>query len=185
MSRLGIITLTLLPLALMGCGSEDESANGENNTEVESFARCAEEDLALSPFAGPGYDPDLGLIGPARDTYVASSTWAVLGTGARPQFDQYAQPIVDVLPTQPGLVGFSWGLSAKCNRGRTLTVWESEQALMDFVVGDAHGAAMLHAGEIMIGAAVTHWEVQEVDVPLLWEAAHAKLAEIEPRSTVE
>ena len=57
----------------------------------------------------------------------------------------------------------------------TLSLWESEAALRQYLTGGAHRQAMPKLAQWCDEAAVTHWEHETTDEPS-WDAAAARLA---------
>jgi len=141
----------------------------EDETVKSSSTRCAggvlEADLESSGWMGAGVDAQSGALRlSAGRKYMVSSTYGVPvpGPGGAPVTEEYGQlfaAIEQQLATQPGLVALQLGSSSACGSGRTLAVWESEEAMYDFVISDAHSAAMAAVGEVLKpGYGVTHWE---------------------------
>jgi len=58
----------------------------------------------------------------------------------------------------------------------TLTVWESAQAMRDYMLGGAHRAAMPRLVEWCDEASVTHWEVEGDAIPS-WPEADRRMRE--------
>lgn len=152
-----------------GCGSEPA---GENDA-VESSSGCVggelEPDLEALPPSGPGVDPETGELRPRPDgsAYVVSSTYGIPRLGDDDEAERYLQyfgAIQERLASQPGLVALWLAQSASCGSGRTLAVWESAEAMYDFVMSPAHLAAMNAADELLEpGYGVTHWETADPD----------------------
>ena len=59
----------------------------------------------------------------------------------------------------PGLLAVAFLRSAECATARTLSAWESEEAMMDFVFGEAHLQAIGSVSEVSRGGSITgHWD---------------------------
>jgi heme-degrading monooxygenase HmoA len=58
----------------------------------------------------------------------------------------------------------------------TLTVWESAQAMRDYMLGGSHRAAMPHLVEWCDEASVAHWDTDGDDVPA-WPDADRRMRE--------
>jgi heme-degrading monooxygenase HmoA len=96
------------------------------------------------PLEGPGYEGEV-LVSEAPGPFIVSTTQLILKSGdseAQALFDKNMEAINAALPQQPGLVGFSLGIEPFASGYRTLSVWESEDAVLGWVVSDAHAAAM-------------------------------------------
>lgn len=121
-----------------------------------SGCQYAHDGWAFRPFEGPGYDLSEGLSSdiPADQPLVLASTYLpVIGIrDARKLFDTRMEDIQTELDAAPeGLVGYS--LASKLfgqDAYRTITVWESEDAMYEFVTGDAHSRAMADMGDIAV-----------------------------------
>jgi heme-degrading monooxygenase HmoA len=142
---------------------------------------CVEDDLAPSPFAGPGWDAEMGALKePLQDEYIASTTLLVLRPETVQDFIATVGTMVPVLEANPGIVGYSLAQSMKCGTARTLTVWRDEAAMMQFVMSDEHVAGMSKAGEYSSTGTVTSWKLPRAEVPVTWEAAMARVAAATP-----
>lgn len=184
------LNLSLLSLALIAfaCNAEPDdtagtatSSTGGSTGGSTGELACVEDDFAPSPFAGPGYAPDNGgLQEPLQDTYVVSTTFLQLRPDKQQEFEQSVGLMIPVLMSNPGLVGFSLAGSAKCGTARTLAVWRDEAAMMAFVMSDEHLAGVGKAGEYSSTGTVTSWEVPRGQIPVPWEVAAARVAEVAP-----
>lgn len=179
-----------LGLALAACsepGSDsDAGSDGSGTTHTDDStgtgaAACVDDDLQVTEFAGPGYDPAQGgLLAPLQDKYIASTTVLVLRPEAAEEFGATAGAMIPVLMQNPGLVGFSTGNSAKCGTARTLAVWRDQTAMMNFVASDEHVAGMQRTQEFSTTGTVTSWEVTRAELPLAWDTAIARAAAATP-----
>jgi heme-degrading monooxygenase HmoA len=122
---------------------------------------------------GPAVDPATGALRPG--SYVFSSTYLTLRPDGRPRFGELMGPISADLQTRPGLLAITLALSESCGTARTLSAWESEEAMYAFVASDAHGAAVSAVGEVSRGqSVVTHWAGTEAGAT--WARAAEELA---------
>ena len=135
------------------------------------------------PFEGPGYtDGEL--------TTDDSGPFVVAATYARPKPDQSdvfhdhvaaIQGSLDGMDGESGLVGYSLRGEILGRDNWTLTVWTSEEAMMDFVLSDVHLAAMGEADLLVEDASFTHWEEPDAAaLPPEWDLVLEKLDEVEP-----
>jgi quinol monooxygenase YgiN len=171
MPRIFTITIiSALSCTLLACGDTDETPAGND------LQTCAEDDFESSPLAGAGYNPETGLVGPAQDKYIAHTTFIILDPDQMQRFGQLMGPVLADLETREGLVAYSLGLSQKCGIGRTVGIWESEQAMAAFVVSDAHLAAVAEAPVVALNGAFTHWDITPDEVPISWDTAREKIA---------
>lgn len=135
-----------------------------------------------APFEGPGYVPGEGLTTDAPGPFVVSTTWLVVkdGDGNQQAFDGHMEKLGKALETQEGLVGKSLSLPLGVVGYRTLSVWESEEAVLDWVVSDVHSAAMSDMADRAADGAVTSWSMTRAELeeaPPSWDDARARLDE--------
>lgn len=169
-----LITISALSTMLLACSGDEDKDQAGNDLQS-----CVEDDFMAQPLAGRGYDPAQGLLAPAQETYVASTTFLILNPDETQRFQELVGGIVADLETREGLVAMSLGNSQKCGTVRTMTLWKSQEAMMDFVISPAHSAAMAETSVVGLNGAVTSWEVTADEVPMSWELARTKIAEVE------
>jgi heme-degrading monooxygenase HmoA len=162
------------------CSSSDDAKNvaADPGTVTDGCARdTLESDLALTPLSGSQVkDGDLAAPGP--DGYVVSTTFLRLkpGDDTAARFQELVSPILQRLVTQSGLAGFQLGLSTSCNTARTLSVWESTEAMYDFVGSDVHMTAVNAVSDVSRGGSiVVHWQAPTAD-EASWSSATETLA---------
>ncbi len=158
----GSAALAITTLGLTACGEDNlqTPAPVENVQEQEQDLRCSaqnvEEDAVIDPRLGEAGDPANWPALPPNavvaTTYLRlENTEAGMGS-----FEALMQPILGVLTAPaPGLMGLSFMSSQSCGTTRTLSVWESEEAMMNFVLGEAHLAAMGRVTEVSRGGSAT------------------------------
>lgn len=134
------------------------------------------------PFQGPGFDPGKGLTTDAEGPFVVATTRLVLtpdDSEAQSVFDAQMTKLNAALETQPGFIGHS--LSVKlfdpAEGYRTLSVWEDEEAMLAWVVGDAHLEAMGATAEHVEAGQTATWTITREEMPPSWEDAKAHLDE--------
>jgi hypothetical protein len=167
-----LLMISALSTSLVAC-TDDGADQGGNDLQS-----CVEDDFMAEPLAGAGYNPEQGLVGPQQDTYIASTTFLILDPDQGARFQALVGPISADLQTREGLIAVAFGQSQKCGTVRTMAVWASEQAMSDFVLGDAHLAAMSEGSVVGLNGAVTHWEVAAGEIPMSWDLARSKIAEV-------
>jgi hypothetical protein len=114
----------------------------------------------------PFYRPD-----PDRD-YIAVVTYLPLKTlWALPHFLYYTRRIRRQLRTARGLVGYSLIAHIVAKRFWTLSVWEDEVALMEFVHKHPHNEGMMVLRRYMGGTAFVRWSIKGCTVPPSWAEA--------------
>ncbi len=176
-------------LAASACGDGDgDTETTSAETETDSDEQLEEDPcVAVELAADAMIEPGLGEAGdPANwpalppDAIVASTYLRLPeGADARAVFDDELMPPIlgELMAPAEGLMGVSTTGSASCNTVRTLTVWASEDAMMQFVTSEAHLAAMGRTAEVSRGGSITsHWSVGEFD-QILWETVVPRFAE--------
>ena len=143
------------------------------------IAGCAEKEPEVQPFSGPGYDAELGLLEPQEEYLVGLTHLRVTNLpGPGKRFGEHAGAVADWLyENEPeGWVGASFRNVGKLDWW-TLTVWESEEAQLAFVVSDVHAAAMGDLDTVARGAESRSLWVPADQVPPDWDTALEWLAE--------
>jgi hypothetical protein len=108
---------------------------------------------------------------PDRD-YVALVTYLPLRTlWALPHFLYYTRRIREQLESARGLIGYSLVAHIVAKRFWTLSVWENEVALMEFVHKRPHNESMVALRRFMGGTAFSRWTVKGSAVPPSWAEA--------------
>ena len=134
-----------------------------------------------SPFEGPGFSLSDGLTTDADGPFVAATTQLILTDtdGAQQSFDDHMAVLNEAIKNQPGLVGVAFGLPIFTDTGyRTLTVWETEEDMINWVISDAHLAAMEDFAQNDYGdsdSAVATWSIAAEEMPPTWDDARAHL----------
>lgn len=140
------------------------------------LSACAytEDGWIWRPFQGPAYDTAEGLLVEPEDgtTYVVAATYLPVSRDGREVFGEHMEALNEELEAEPeGLIGYSLGEKLVGREYRTVTVWESEEAMYGFVLGEAHAAAMVDASTIRdpdTEALVVRWEITPDELPLDW-----------------
>lgn len=140
------------------------ACDDSSSKKASCSSSALEADLEATPFMGPGVDPASGALKlTAGKQYMVSATYGVPvpGTDGAPvtaEYETIFQGVAEQLMHEPGLVGFKLASSDACASGRTLAVWESEEAMYAFVTSPAHLLAMQRVDAILQpGYGVTHW----------------------------
>ena len=170
------LLLALAGLTLACDGAQPDDSAGDPGDEC--VAETLEDDATLDPRLGEAGDPTSWPAMPP-DAVVAS-TYLRLPDDAEATmtFDELVGPIFgELMAPAPGLLGLSTSSSTRCGAVRTLSVWESEEAMMSFVTSDAHLTAMGRVAEVSRGGSITdHWAVDELPA-LTWEDVVARFRE--------
>jgi heme-degrading monooxygenase HmoA len=174
-SLLGLLLLA----TLAGCSEESDTPEAPAPGAVDDGCPrgTLEADMAYLPWTGPKIDAAGTLMPPPAEGYVVSSTFLRLRPGdeAGRRFSELFGPIATQLETQPGLEALQLATSPGCGTARTLSVWASPEAMYDFVVSDAHYAAVKAVSEVSRGGSVVvHWTAQTVE-QASWDEATKRL----------
>ncbi len=74
-----------------------------------------------------------------------------------------------------GLIGYSLHAQPLRRQFWTLSVWEDQRSLMDFVRQVPHGKIMQTLAPHMSKTQFVQWKVKASDIPLNWNAAKARM----------
>jgi hypothetical protein len=88
-----------------------------------------------------------------------------------PLFFRFSYDIYRQLVANSGAVGFSLRAKVLSRRFWTLSVWESDRALMDFVAKVPHGKIMKALAPHIGATAFTRWKILGSSIPLRWDDA--------------
>lgn len=167
-----------------GVDADTGSESGSGGPDLAELYDCEEPDLIVAQaFGGPGFDPETGqLLEPIADEYVVSTTQLLPkpDEAAQAAFLELTNGVVAQLMETPGFLGLSLAFEPSCGFARTLTVWESEEAMFAFVNSGAHVEAMGQTFAVGVTGRVTSWTAPAEEMPPSWEDAIAKIAEVDP-----
>ena len=177
--RLASVLLSLVLAAACGGDDDDDAVDAAPSATCER-GTLEQDNEPQAPLAGPGVDPETGeLRAPPEGGYHMSTTYLQIKPDAQELFFELVGPIGQQLATQPGLVAVQLTSSVECGSARTLGVWESEEAMFEFSLGDAHQAAVGRIDEVSRGAsAFATWTAASLD-ETTWAEAAGRLAEVE------
>ena len=102
-------------------------------------------------------------------SYLPLRTWWAL-----PYFLYCARRIRGQLHNTPGLIGYSLQSHIAAKRFWTLSVWDNEVALTNFVHKNPHNEAMMTLHRFMGGTQFVRWTVKGSAVPPTWADAMAR-----------
>jgi hypothetical protein len=88
-----------------------------------------------------------------------------------PAFLRYTLQIQRQMSKTPGAIGYSLRAKVLSRRFWTLSVWEDDRALMEFVRNAPHGEAMRSIAPHMDATKFTRWKVPGSAVPPTWDDA--------------
>jgi len=104
--------------------------------------------------------------------YVCLLSYLPLAKGRHvPRLLLYAMRIMAQLRRSRGLLGYSLRAQLMANEFWTLSAWEDEASLRDFVRAQPHGRAMTAMVPYMGKTRFTRWTITGSEVPPSWEDA--------------
>ena len=127
-----------------------------------------------SPLSGPAFT-DGALTRPPTEAVVVALTYARPARGQNEAFQAHVGAISAQLEQTPGMLGYGFRSRVPGRDNWTMSIWESEEAMLSFMVGSAHGEAMASAGEILEDSAFTHWTAAPDTLPPDWDASISRL----------
>jgi heme-degrading monooxygenase HmoA len=117
----------------------------------------------------------------ADHEYVAVLSYLPLKSYRKiPAFLGYAQQVQKQLASTPGVAGYSVQAQLLRRRFWTLSVWESETALMEFVRHAPHSEVMRSLAGQTGQTSIKRWRVKGSELPLDWAAAKKRVSEAGP-----
>jgi hypothetical protein len=108
---------------------------------------------------------------PSREYFALLSHLPLKKYRAIPKFLRLTFQIQKQLRSAPGVIGYSLRAKPMSRNFWTLSIWEDEKTLMDFVVKIPHGQVMKEMLPHMGPTRFTRWKVPGSGLPLKWEQA--------------
>lgn len=134
---------------------------------------CTPE-VVEGPLEGPGLEEETGELIVEGEQFLVALTHLQVKNAPGPggRFGDHANAIGTWLfENEPE----GWVGAAFRNRGQlnwwTMTVWESEEAMHEFVLSDLHAAAMADLSSVSVGAESMHKWMDREELPLAWSTA--------------
>lgn len=173
-----------------GSGNADESSSGGEDPFADCSVDVLAEDFGVVDamgvpgpprWAGPGADENGELIDDGKSDYVVSVTYLALSLDADLEFfGQLNAGNAAALYSNPGMVASQLGGSAQCGSARTFTVWESEEAMMEFVSSDAHLQSVSAFPSLSRGGStLSVWPDRATVSEITWDVALERLSTAE------
>lgn len=130
-----------------------------------------------TPFRGPGYEKIKRTAQEKPGSVVVAVTHAVLRDDGKHSeiFWSHVRHVEETLSKHSGFVGYSRRKQIFGNEAWTLTVWESEKYLNDFVRSEVHQRAISEGMKALQGVRFARMQIQSEDVPPSWQDAIAVL----------
>lgn len=155
----------------------DDEEDADSKPDADTYVGCAKGDLESDmttsvELAGPGINPETGELTPG--TYHIATTYLAIQPGKLETAIELSGPIIESSFSLPGFVAMTIVGSESCNTLRTLTVWESEEAMFAFVASPSHARAMAKTSEVSRGSSNTITWDGDVD-SVSWDEAARRL----------
>jgi hypothetical protein len=96
---------------------------------------------------------------------------------AIPNFFRFSFEIQRQLRTAPGLIGYALEARPFSRKFWTLSAWQDEQSLQDFVGALPHSRVMKDLAPHMGKSQFAQWTVESPEIPLDWAAAKARITQ--------
>lgn len=114
----------------------------------------------------------LAPVDPEKTYLAFSSRFAMRSALRVPSFMGHSNQIMNQVKSAPGAVGYSLGADLPSLQFYTLSAWEDEASLREFVRKLAHGQAMKEfRNDMRVPSIFVRWEVHGADLPLAWADA--------------
>lgn len=137
-----------------------------------------------SPLEGPGMEigGELLIESQEEDQWIAASTHLYVSGGqGMDLFNDNMEAMQETLDAEPeGLIAYSLGQELVGREYKTLTIWQSEEAMYRFVMTPAHLQAMADGGAIANPDKVStslSWEISPEELPLGWKQVNEIMVE--------
>lgn len=118
----------------------------------------------------------LAPVEPGREYVVLLSYLPLRRYSKMPLFFRYSGQINRQLRATPGAIGYTMRAKLLSRRFWTLSVWDNDKALMEFVAKVPHGEAMKQIAPYMDKANFWRWKAQSSDIPPRWDDAMRRAA---------
>jgi hypothetical protein len=110
-------------------------------------------------------------VEPGREYVVLLSYLPLRHYSKLPMFFRYTMQINAQLRATPGAIGSTMRAKLFTRRFWTLSVWDNDKALMDFVAKVPHGDAMKKIAPYMDKTNFWRWKLPSAEIPPRWDDA--------------
>jgi heme-degrading monooxygenase HmoA len=104
-------------------------------------------------------------------------TRIVVDSQNRAEFDRQTSRVIDSMPSQPGLMGFSARRELFGKQGWTMSVWASQEARAQFVRSAVHQEAIAKSKSAIVTVELKRLTMPRDELPKNWTEAIQKLDE--------
>ncbi len=113
----------------------------------------------------------LAPVEPGREYVVLLSYLPLTRYSKMPLFFRWSMQINAQLRETPGAIGYSMRAKILARRFWTLSVWDNDKALMEFVRKVPHGEAMSKIAPYMDKTNFWRWKLPSGEIPPRWDDA--------------
>ena len=113
----------------------------------------------------------LARVQPSREYLVLLSYLPLTRYSKLPLFFRYSSQINEQLRETPGAIGYSMRAKLFARKFWTLSVWDNDKTLMEFVAKIPHGEAMQKIAPYMGKTNFWRWKLPSSEIPPRWEDA--------------
>ncbi|HEY2823220.1 MAG TPA: hypothetical protein VGJ06_19410 [Candidatus Acidoferrum sp.] len=118
----------------------------------------------------------LAPVEPGREYVVLLSYLPLRRYSKMPLFFRYSGQINRQLRATPGAIGYTMRAKLLSRRFWTLSVWDNDKALMEFVAKVPHGEAMKQIAPYMDKTNFWRWKLPSAEIPPRWDDAMRRAA---------
>ena len=126
-----------------------------------------------SPFKGPGFKSGTVTAETNNDQVIVGLTYIQTGPDDQKNdlFWNHVMQVYDSMESHKGLIGYAIRRELFGDQGWTMSVWENEQSLNDFVRSEIHQAAIKNGMPALEQTRFARLTVHKDQIPLKWEEA--------------
>lgn len=106
-------------------------------------------------------------------------TRVVVDAAQRTEFDRQTNRVIESMPTQPGLIGFSARRQLFGETGWTMSIWIDDEARKRFVVSEVHQQAIARSLPALKVVELKRLALRRDELPTDWTQAIALLSQPE------
>jgi heme-degrading monooxygenase HmoA len=107
--------------------------------------------------------------GTSNEQVIVAITHGTIDPEKRKSFDEAAFRVLDSLPAQSGLVGYSVRRQLFGKEVWTATVWTDEASIQRFVRAPAHAQAVSQSGSAVQQLRYTRLNIRRAELPISWD----------------
>ncbi len=126
-----------------------------------------------SPLKGPGIRGGSVLVETENDLVVVGLTYIKTGKDYQKNkvFWSHVSEVYESMEAQPGLVAYSIRREVFGDQGWTMSIWQDEKSLQDFVQSTVHQNATSAGMPALTQTKFARLTVQKSEIPIPWDQA--------------